>query len=257
MLLVVAVDPAQAQDSKLEHHRLELDIQRLQREASWQASAQRWLPAASIFVAAIVAAYGVWRYFDERSRAQAVRTEEAVAHNLERLIDRPSEGASARSIAALRNLDGLAAVESGSKADGHRSRVTDTVTVIVRDDLTALATPDDARLPFICLSNWAEFERRVRDDEELCRTVLTRYLEALEEIGRRSPQYVAAVRRENGRYLSERGSLSKDDALLFPAIVAGFESYVSVLSGDTHLEMINEFSRVAQALGQQLLLHVR
>jgi hypothetical protein len=198
--------------------------------------------------------YGVWRYFDERKQSRTERTEQAVGHNLERLIDRPADGTSpnARAIAALRNLDGLARI--GSKADHeYRLRVTNAVTALVRDDLTVVDTADEARLPIICVDNWPDFERRCKQEPELARIVLERYLGAIGELARKSRPYVESARTENGRYIAINGKLSPEDALLFATVVNGFLRYVDLLpSGRARENSIEKFSMMAKTLGDQL-----
>jgi hypothetical protein len=253
-LLLVAPASVATTSDRLEQHRLELEIERLQRDLSWQADLQRWLPAASALVAFAVAVYGVWRYFDERKQSRTERTEQAVGHNLERLIDRPADGTSpnARAIAALRNLDGLARI--GSKADHeYRLRVTNAVTALVRDDLTVVDTADEARLPIICVDNWPDFERRCKQEPELARIVLERYLGAIGELARKSRPYVESARTENGRYIAINGKLSPEDALLFATVVNGFLRYVDLLpSGRARENSIEKFSMMAKTLGDQL-----
>jgi hypothetical protein len=253
-LLLPAPVLAGTPQDRLERERLQLEVEQRQRDVSWQADVQRWLPAASALVAFAVALYGVFRYFDERRQAREIRTEEGVAHNLERLIDRPTDGTSpnARAIAALRNLDGLARTGSGT-ATGHRLRVTDAVTALVRDDLTVLQTPDDARLPVICVDHWADFENQLARDPDLCRVVVERYLAAMERLATESPPYVRSARRENGRYVAPEGRLSPQDALLFATLVRGFKRYVDLLpDGEVREESIGTFSRMAETLGAQM-----
>jgi hypothetical protein len=246
---------AGANGETLEQQHLRLDTQRLEREVGWQANVQRWLPAASVLVALAVALYGVARYLDERKRELGVRAEEGVAHNLERFLDRDAgdAGSSARTIAALRNLDGLAPTNAGGRAPAHRVRVTDAVTAMVRDDLEAFETPSDARLPVICLDNWIEFSDRANTDAELCRTVLERYLTGVRAIAARASVYVAEVERVNGRYRHAVHGPAAGDAGLFPPLVAGFERYVNT-TGDTELQAtaIREFKDTAPKLGAQL-----
>jgi hypothetical protein len=254
-LLVAASSGGQSPDQRLERQRLRLDIERLQRESGWQADVQRWLPAASVLVALAVAGYGVWRYFDERRRERTIRTDEGVSHNLERLADRPPGGTNlnARAIVALRNLNALAPVASDARVGQHRVEVTEAVTALVRDDLKAFDTTDDARFPVICIDHWAELKKLTEEDPEFCFLMLERYLAALKSVAGRAPAYVRNVKREGGRYTREAALVSLDDSQFFAAIVAGFERLILVAPrGDRREEAIRDFSATAKALGPQL-----
>lgn len=302
-LLVAASSSAQSPDQGLERQRLRLEIERLQRESGWQADVQRWLPAASVLVAVVVAGYGVWRYFDERRRERSVRTEEGVSNNLDRLVDRPpgATNLNARAIVALRNLNALAPAASqrpvgeqgaqaaprGGRRDGraagppgrrgrrelrwrdrlrrrrnhraevaareHRAQVTEAVTALVRDDLKAFHTTDDARFPIICVEDWEELKRLIETDSEFSFLMLERYLGALNQVAKDAPAYVRNVKREDARYNGGTAVVSPDDLQFFAAIVAGFERFVLVApQGDRRDKAIRDFSDTAPKLGPQL-----
>ena len=252
--LLAGAPLAQAQsDPELERERLELDIDRLERDAGASAQLQRWLPVLSLLVAAGVAGYGVWRYFDERRRADEGRIEDSITHNLERFTDRPSDAnLSARAITALNALDALAPVVAGGKAAQRRSKVTQAVAAIVRDDVTTFETRHDARLPVICLDHWPDFQGVAAGDRQLCREVLERYLQELEAMTGRAPVFVPRVERQDGAYTAA-GPLSTSDALLFPALVTGFERYLALapVAEDREAAVVR-FSSSATALGRQL-----
>jgi hypothetical protein len=255
-ILIAALPlPAAAQDQGLERERLELDIQRLQRENSWETQAQRWLPGLSILVAAVVAGIGAWRYLDERKRERSVRIEEGVAHNLERVVDAPSEagGSNARSIAGLRSLDALVRKSSRKDADERRTRVSETLTALVRDGLPDFSTPDHARLPVIYLDNWTGFRAAASTDHELSRQIAMRYVDHLAEMKVRRPRYVNTVRRDQGGYVQKEGSLDAADIPMFPALVTGFERYAAMLPGGQLRDgTIGAFSAVAPQLAASL-----
>jgi hypothetical protein len=243
------------QNPELERKRLELDVERLEREAGPAAQVQRWLPALSLIVAAVAAGYGVWRYFDERRRAEEGRIEDSITHNLERFTDRPSDAnLSARAITALRALDALTPVTGGGKAAKRRSDVTQAVTAILRDDIMTFETRHDARLPVICLDHWPDFQGVAADDRQLCREVLGRYVEALEAMTVRAPVFVPRVKRQNDGYTAA-GPLSPLDALLFPVLVTGFERYLELVPvAEDREEAVERFTNSAEALGRQLFV---
>jgi hypothetical protein len=256
VLLMCAPGPTATAQDPLERERLRLEVERLRRETGPQSDAQRWLPAGSVLVALAVAAWGVVRYRDERRREQAARTEEAVAHNVERLIDRPAEGTirNARAVAALFNLEQLARSAAPDRAEAYRVHVTDAAMAMVVHDLTAFHTHDDARLPVVCADRWDDFERRLRGDPEACRIVLERYLEAIAALERTSPPYLRTVRSEarTGRYEAKEGRLSAEDALFLATLLDGFERYVDLLpGGEARDALIERFRELAPALGEQ------
>lgn len=257
MFLPAAIAPAAtpAGSSALERQRLQLDIDRLERESGRSAQLQRWLPAGSALAALLVAGYGFWRYFDERKRDADKRTSEGVAHNLERLIDVPSDAGShsARAVVALGNLNDLAPAESTEATSAqHRARVTNAVWTMIVSDLTDVRTPGDARLPVICLS-WTDFESELRATPDRVGEILDRYLATLGAIKSRSPQFLTKAERDGCRFVSSEGSLSEADARLLPEVVVGVERFFDLLpAGDARSPWVDAFSATAPALGSQI-----
>lgn len=245
--------PAAAADA-LERQRTQLEIDRLKRDAGWQAAVQRWLPAVSVLIAATVGGYGVWRYFDERTRSREIRIAEGVAYNRERLVDRPADGmgSSARLIAALQSIDAFAPRGAGGAAERHRRTVTEVVTALVRDDVVSFARVDDARVPIICLDHWAELQDVLRRDPEMCRTVLGRYVGAVRDIASRAPAYVKEARQCGTRYLADP-EVAPADELRFAVVATGFRRYVEVVADEeVRQEAVIGLSEVAPALGEQV-----
>jgi hypothetical protein len=239
----------------LEHTRLENT--RLRRESDLAAQVQGWLPLGTLLVGVLGGLYGFWRYRNGQRIARELRVEQSIGENLERIVDRPvGTNASARVVAALRNLDALLPPTSGSARKrerllAQRKRVTDTLEAVVRNDMIEILTVSDARIPIVGLNEWAPFRERVNTDVEMCRFVILRYLDTLTQIGVRHPIYTNSVQREaDGRYVAASGSLNSD-TLIFQEALAGFVLYMGFIGTEVvRRELLED---LAKALNNQLL----
>ncbi len=239
----------------LEHTRLENT--RLRRESDLPAQVQGWLPLGTLLLGVIGGLYGFWRYRDGQRIARELRLEQSIGENLERIVDRPvGTNASARVVAALRNLDALLPGSRGNARKqerllARRERVTDTLEAVVRNDMIEILTVSDARIPIVSLDEWGPFRERVNANFEMCQFVVIRYLDTLAKIGVRHPLYTKSVQREaDGRYVAASGSLNSD-TLIFQEALAGFVLYMDFIGKEVVRQELLE--DLAKALNNRLL----
>jgi hypothetical protein len=229
---VLATEHIRLEDEQMhlgdEHTRL--DDARLRREAGSDTELQRWVPLGTLCLGLLGGAIGLARYSSERRRTRALEVAQGVNENLLRIAEyRPGPGATARVIAALRNLDRLiAAGDGGATATVSRRGVTDTLDAIATDELLQLETPTDARLPVVFLDEWPSFQERVRSDDGLRDLVIARYTETLTAFASRHAVY-ARTARKDGRRFSADESLTGDEPLLFATAIEGYVRYAELI----------------------------
>jgi hypothetical protein len=221
--------------SNLEHVRLDND--RLKRDASTEASVQRWLPGVSAVIAIVAAGLGLWRYLDERRRDRRLKIEQAITGNLERIVDRPP-GHMARVIVSLRSLDSLAPASPGCRQRRDlphqaRERVTDTVEAVVRHELLQADTPDAAMLPRILVQEWPPLADRFERDPVVVHSVLDRYRQTLKKVYDSEPLRAAALTVEASGasrvVTSPQSPLDVETLSLLNEVVAGYQVYAGLL----------------------------
>lgn len=215
-------------DEQLQREKLELERDKLRQDTGTEARIRPYLPLASVVAALVAAGFGAWRYRSDRKLERALRIEEGIIQNLDHLVAAPSAASAsgARAVAALRNLGVLTATTEGAD---QQSTVTETLWVLVVEDLAHLDTPEKAAFLHIALDGWPPYAERLRAEEDVRRRVLDRHIAQLSLLHSRSaPYFHTLTLTGDGEYASPETAPEPAVRRLFAALVTSYVRHVEL-----------------------------
>jgi hypothetical protein len=185
----VATTPAVLSSPSLkEQRKLDLEVDKLEKETSGWAEFRAWLPAGTIVAGVIAALVSIVLYFGEKRFKTRVRLEEQFNENLQAISDYSERGrsTSSRVVRALRGLEQIAPLTADPAA--HIRAVTDVITAGVRHD-ASFESFQQARFDGLCLAGWPDYGRWLDDHPLERRFILYRYQQALRGLAARYPEH--------------------------------------------------------------------
>jgi hypothetical protein len=247
--LAVVAMPARAQaPTPQEQRKLELEIDKLTRETAASAQIRAWLPAGTIVVGVIVAAFSMYQYFGDRRRESAIRLESQFAEHLGALSDYSDDAnlASARVTWALDALAELTRLAQDTEV--YRSRVTQVITTGVMDDAN-FEDRRHVRLDALCLERWPDYRLWLEEHAADRGYILYRYRQAVRVLAERHRDYFTAMDYGEDGYVVEN-YIEEADYLLFTSLARGYGRQIDSLEASERTAAVDAFG---SALGNRAL----
>ena len=219
-----------------------LEVQKLRFDNGWGRIGSV-VPGIAVSLTFLALTGGAWRYLSDRRRDNVLRIDEGVRTNLQIVIDSATaeNSLAAALTTALDNLSALHDQARGKVKGQIEARVTDTVTVLAREDINydnvVAASFDGA-----CLRRWQPYGKRLRANPAERRFILSKYVDALKKLQALHPDYFESLQVDpDGNY---QAAAELDDKTFhhFRRLAAGYQLHAQALTdGEDKNEAVDQF----------------